>query len=128
MRKRPTHSPTPIVTGLDFTAGGKFLVLVHTHQDTNSGSPELAEATGVTIGGVAGVAAEPTAGYPTPHSTISRNRDGMGRDGVRWGDRTIVVTAPTGADWSGVAIAVYQIDGYAVRDVVTHWDQADGTP
>jgi hypothetical protein len=116
------------VTGLDFTAGGKFLVLAHTHQDTNSGSPELAEATGVTIGGVAGVAAEPTAGYPTPHSTISATVTAWVATVSAGATEQVVVTAPTGADWSGVAITVYQIDGYAIRDVVTHWDQADGNP
>jgi hypothetical protein len=42
------------ITGLDFTAGGKFLVQVAHTKARNSGLAGLAEATGVTIGGVAG--------------------------------------------------------------------------
>jgi hypothetical protein len=115
-----TFTDADIAT-LDFTSGGQFLVQVLAHESTNT--PNLATPTGVTIGGVAATKAEPVGGYPTPDAVISATATAWIATVPAGATEAIVVTAPGGADWSGVAIAVHRIDGYAVRDVQVDWEE-----
>jgi hypothetical protein len=123
-----TFTDADIAT-LDFTSGGQFLVQVLAHESTNT--PNLATPTGVTIGGITATEAAPFGGYPTPDAAISATSTAWIATVAGGATEEIVITSPTtpsAANWSGVSIAVYRIDGYAVRDVVTNWALADGNP
>jgi hypothetical protein len=107
------------LTSLDFTAGGKYLVVALSHESTNT--PEYAAPTGCTIGGVTAVAAEPVNGYPSPDPSISAASTAWIATVPAAATEEITITADASSSWSGLAVAVYRIDGYNVRDVKTNW-------
>jgi hypothetical protein len=113
------------ITGLDFTDGGKFLVLVASHSSNNTAAD--VEPTGVTIGGETGVAAEPGGGYPLPASAIGGAVTAWVATVSAAATEEIVVSRPSGATWSGCSVSVYQIDGYNVRAVAVDWDTNNPT-
>jgi hypothetical protein len=107
------------VTGpnsLDFSSGGKFLVKVMAHQENND--PTVAAPTQVTIGGVIADTQAPPGGYPNPNSQIAATATAWIATVAPGAAETIVIDAPGGSNWSGVAVTIYQIDGYVARDVV----------
>jgi hypothetical protein len=111
------------ITGLDFTDGGKFLVVV-TSQEADQVSAD-AEPAGVTIGGVTATIAEPSGGYPVPNSNIAGAATAWVATVSAGATEEVVVSRPTGANWAGVSVSVFQIDGYDVRDVQVDWDQTN---
>jgi len=104
---------------MDFSAGGKFLVVVHSYE--NSGDFTLPLATGVTIGGATGVAATPGGGYPSPVNNVFAAPSAWVATVSAGANEEIVVEAPAGASWPGCAVSLYRIDGYNARAVVCDW-------
>jgi hypothetical protein len=85
------------VTGLDFTAGGKFLVHRHTAPGYKLELPGTGGSNRCHDRRRRRQWRQPTVGrLPDAAFHDFRNRDGMGRDGVRWGDRTSRGYGPDG--------------------------------